>query len=324
MCTLRGMRKTSVYLPEELKTRLAAAAAQAGSSEAEFIRGAIEAAVQHGGATGNAAPRGHPPIDSADRIGVGSGFGRSESPTPRLVGPLLVGVGVGPGAADLLTTRARDVIRQADTVVAAAISPDAIGRAEATVRAALGPLRVVRLAVDVNGSSESRTRSLPALAERLVDHLDRREVVAFLTIGDPNMFSVFPSVAAAVRAVRPEVAIASVPGVMAFQELAARAGTVVGDHQQSVRIIAVGNDLDNPAARIADTLARADETLVLYRGGRSVPAITRQLISAGRARDAVVGELLGLPGERCAPAGEYVDQPASYLASLIAPAPGAA
>jgi precorrin-2/cobalt-factor-2 C20-methyltransferase len=301
MCTLRGMRKTSVYLSDELKEALAEAAARAGTSEAELIRGAIAAAVQHRRSA-------LPPDPTA----------------ARLTGPLLIGVGVGPGAADLLTTRAREAIRQADTVVAAAISPDAIGRAEATVRAALGPLRVVRVQFDVTGSLEDRARSLPVLAERLIEHLDRREVVAFLTIGDPSMFSVFPSLAAAVRQLRPGMPTASVPGIMAFQELAARAGTVVGDHQQSVRIIAVGSDLENPAARIADSLARADETLVLYRGGRSVPAIAQRLISAGRARDAVVGELLGLPGERCAPAAEYVDEPASYLASLIAPAPGAA
>jgi precorrin-2/cobalt-factor-2 C20-methyltransferase len=218
--------------------------------------------------------------------------------------------------------RARETISQADTVFAAAISPDAIGRAEATVRAALGALRIVRLPVDVNDSPEERARALPALARRLVEHLDRGEVVAFLTIGDPSMFSVFPSLVAAVRSLRPEVPTGSVPGIMAFQELAARAGTVLGGDLQSVRIIAVGRDLDNPNARIADTLARTDETLVLYRGGRSVPSIARQLVSAGRAKNAVVGELLGLPGERWAPAVEYVDQPASYLASLIAPAPG--
>jgi hypothetical protein len=56
----------------------------------------------------------------------------------------------------------------------------------------------------------------------------------------------------------------------------------------SVRIIGVGRDIDSPKAR------------------------------------AVVGELLGLPGERCGPAVDYLDQPASYLASLIAPAPGLA
>jgi precorrin-2/cobalt-factor-2 C20-methyltransferase len=293
------MRKTSVYLSDELKTGLADAAARSGNSEAGFIRAAIEAAVQR---TRGARP--------------------GDVPAPRLKGPLLLGVGVGPGPADLLTVRARETISQADTVFAAAISPDAIGRAEATVRAALGALRIVRLPVDVNDSPEERARALPALARRLVEHLDRGEVVAFLTIGDPSMFSVFPSLVAAVRSLRPEVPTGSVPGIMAFQELAARAGTVLGGDLQSVRIIAVGRDLDNPNARIADTLARTDETLVLYRGGRSVPSIARQLVSAGRAKNAVVGELLGLPGERWAPAVEYVDQPASYLASLIAPAPG--
>jgi precorrin-2/cobalt-factor-2 C20-methyltransferase len=293
------MRKTSVYLSDELKTGLADAAARSGNSEAGFIRAAIEAAVQR---TRGARP--------------------GDVPAPRLKGPLLLGVGVGPGPADLLTLRARETISQADTLFAAAISPDAIGRAEATVRAALGALRIVRLPVDVNDSPEERARALPALARRLVEHLDRGEVVAFLTIGDPSMFSVFPSLVAAVRSLRPEVPTGSVPGIMAFQELAARAGTVLGGDLQSVRIIAVGRDLDNPNARIADTLARTDETLVLYRGGRSVPSIARQLVSAGRAKNAVVGELLGLSGERCAPAIEYVDQPASYLASLIAPAPG--
>jgi precorrin-2/cobalt-factor-2 C20-methyltransferase len=295
------MRKTSVYLSAELKTALTEAAGRAGTSEAEFIRTAIEGAVQR---TRGARP--------------------GDAPAMRLTGPLLVGVGVGPGAADLLTVRAREAIRQADTVFAAAISTDAIGRAEATVRAALGPLRVVRLQVDVNDTPDERARALPALAQRLVDHLDRGEVVAFLTIGDPSMFSVFPSLVAAVRRLRPEASTTSVPGIMAFQELAARAGTVLGGDLQSVRIVAVGGDHDNANARIADTLARTDETLVLYRGGRSVPAITRQLMAAGRATDAVVGELLGLPGERCAPVAEYLDQPASYLASLIAPAPGAA
>ena len=62
---------------------------------------------------------------------------------------------------------------------------------------------------------------------------------------------------------------------------------------------------------------------MLYRGGRGIPAIAAKLAEQGRADGAVVGELLGLPGERCAPATEFLDQRASYLACLIAP-PGPA
>ena len=237
-------------------------------------------------------------------------------------GPLLVGVGVGPGAPDPLTARAREIIQQADTVIAAAISSDAIGRAEATVRAALGPLRVRRVPLDVTGSAAQRDSSNQAFAARVVDYLDRGDVVVVLTLGDPSMFSAFPSLAARVRQIRPGVPIETVPGVMAFQELAARAGTVVGAEHQSVRIVAVQSDANESAASIADTLAREDETLVLYRGGRCVASIADQLVAVGRADNAVVGELLGLPGERCAPVTEYVGESASYLATLIAPAPG--
>jgi precorrin-2/cobalt-factor-2 C20-methyltransferase len=294
------MRKSSVYLSDELKAALADAAARSGRSEADVIRGAIELAVQQTNA-GSAAAVASP---------------------PRRPGPLLVGVGVGPGAPDLLTPRARAVIAEADVVVAAAISPDAIGRAEAVARAASDPLRVLRLEIDVSGSDAERASSFAAAAAVLVERLDRREVVAFLTIGDPSLFSVFPRLADAVRALRPETPIEVVPGVAAFQELAAASGTVVGDDHQSIRIVNVSRDAEEIAELVDDSLARPDETLVLFRGGRAVPAIAAKLDARGTADRAVVGELLGQPGARVAPASEFLDQSASYLACLIAPASG--
>jgi hypothetical protein len=42
---LYGMRKTTVYLPDELKREIELAAENQGSSEAEFVRGALERAV---------------------------------------------------------------------------------------------------------------------------------------------------------------------------------------------------------------------------------------------------------------------------------------
>ena len=199
------MKKTSVYLPDDLKQALSEASERAGCSEAEFVRSAIEAAAQQS-AKGLPSPEFH---------------------RPRPSGPALVGVGVGPGPADLLTTRARHEVEGADTIAAASISAQAIGRAEAVARAGMGSLRVLRLEIDVSGSPQERESSLEAAAARLVEHLDRREVVAFLTLGDPNLFSVFSSLAAAVLRARPAVPVRTVPGVLAFQELAARSGTIV-------------------------------------------------------------------------------------------------
>ncbi len=292
------MQKTSVYLPETLKQGLADAARRTGRSEADFIRSAIESAV--------------------DQNRKGSTV--MAEAVPKITGPLLIGVGMGPGPSDLVAARAIASIHQADYVVAGSIGTDAIGRAEAIARAAVGPVRVDRLAIDIADRPERRKQSLDAAADRLVEHLDRGEVVAFLTLGDPNMFSIFPTIADAIRQRRPGMPVTSVPGIMAFQELAARSNVVIAEEGESVRIIAVGRDLADQLGRIDDSVARDDETLVLYRGGRSVPMITGLLTDAKRTDTAVVGELLGQPGERISPATEFADRSASYLACLVAPA----
>ena len=267
------------------------------NSEADFIRAAIETAV--------------------DQSRVGS-FARTE-PAPRRTGPLLVGVGMGPGAADLVSPRAIEAIHQADCVIAASIGADAIGRAEAIARAAAGTIRVERLTIDIADRPELRRKSIDDAAVRVVEHLDRAEIVVFVTLGDPGMFSVFPALAAAVRSLRPLVPVQRIPGIMAFQELAARTAAVLGDEGGTVRIVAVGRDVAEHDDAIRDSVARANETLVLYRGGRSVPAIVGRLAEAGRSDGAVVGEMLGLPGEQIGAATDYAVDAASYLACLIAP-----
>ena len=292
------MQKSSIYLPTPLKEALGAAARRSGRSEADFIRAAIETAIDHS-LSGTTA----------------SGEQRRRAPRP-----LLIGVGMGPGAADLVPRRAIEAIRQADCVIAGSIGPDAIGRAEAIARAAVGTIRVQRLTIDIADSPEQRHQSIDSAAVQIVAHLDRGETVAFLTLGDPGMFSVFPALAAAVRLLRPLIPVERIPGIMAFQELAARTDAVIGDEGGSVRIVAVGKDIDEHADAIRDSVDRDSETLVLYRGGRGVPAIVGRLTAAGRSNGAVVGEMLGLPGERVAPAAEFADDPASYLACLVAPA----
>jgi len=112
-----------------------------------------------------------------------------------------------------------------------------------------------------------------------------------------------------------------VPGVMAFQELAARSGTVLADDQQSFLVLPandVGVLVDGGALPVA--LDDDTRTVVVYKGGRHVEQVVERLRRAGRLDGAVLGELLGLPGERIAPVAAVGDRPASYLSAVIVPA----
>ena len=230
----------------------------------------------------------------------------------------LVGVGVGPGDPRLVTLQALDALRHAGRVVAPTLAPDAVGRAESIVRQVAPEVTVERLVFDMAPAAADRRASHHRAAARLLPALDAGEEVAFVTLGDPNIYSTFPALAWVVAEARPGIRITTVAGIMAFQDLAARSGTVLLDGTESLQLVTA---LDG-TAELEVALGEADRAVIVYKGGRRLPEIRKALAGAGRLDDAIVGELLGLPGQRVAPAGDWPDQPASYLATVIVPPAG--
>jgi precorrin-2/cobalt-factor-2 C20-methyltransferase len=294
------VKKTSVYLPEALKDRLAGVARATGRSEAQLVRQAVERLVA-------SEPAGHAPI------------ARREDPVAarHRPGPGLVGVGVGPGDPGLVTRRAVEVLRDADRVVAPSTSSMAVGRAEAIVREVAPEVAMERVPFVMEVGTAARAAALDAAAAMLVGHLDAGERVAFVTLGDPNVYSTFSSLGDAVRRLRPAVPVEVVPGIMAFQDLAARTGTTVVDGTEHLVLVPA----HAAAAGAALEAAAADPSaaLVVYKGGAQIGAVAATLAGHDRLDGAVMGELLGLPGGRVAPLGEVADRPASYLATLLVP-----
>ena len=230
---------------------------------------------------------------------------------PSLPSAALIGVGVGPGDPELLTLRAVRVIRGADRVLAPSSAVDAVGRAESIVRQACPEVRIERLVFAMGEAAGS----IDGAAVLVMESLDAGQRLAFVTLGDPNVYSTFSSVAARVRELRPATVVETVPGIMAFQELASRSGTVVLQNAERLALITA---LDGPAA-LAQALDDPSQAVVVYKGGRHLPEMAKRLAAAGRLDGAVVGELLGLPGERVVPVADGAEAPAAYLATVIVP-----
>jgi precorrin-2/cobalt-factor-2 C20-methyltransferase len=96
----------------------------------------------------------------------------------------------------------------------------------------------------------------------------------------------------------------------------ARADLVLTDEQQTL-VVLPANSSDGALDTALDDPTR---TIVLYKGGRRLPDIAKRLDATDRIDGAVLGELLGMPGERIAPVADVADRPASYLSAVIVPA----
>jgi len=297
--TAPSVKKTSVYLPEALKARLAAVAMRSGRSEAQLVRLAVERLV--------------------DAEPVRGSVVRTEDPVVRRhrPEPALVGLGMGPGDPGLVTARTVAELRSADRVLAPSTDLASIGRAEIIVREVAPDVAVERVGFVMEVGGGARSSALTAAAERVVVALDAGERVAFVTLGDPNVYSTFSCLAEEVRARRPEVPIETVPGIMAFQDLAARSGTVLVDGDERLVLVPAraGSDRGVLAAAAADPTA----AIVIYKGGGRLPEVAGLLAEADRLDGAVLGELLGLPGARMAAVADVADRPATYLATVLVP-----
>lgn len=249
-----------------------------------------------------------------------------------MTGPArLVGVGVGPGDPELVTVKAVRVLSGADVVFVPVSAPDdavpggavpgdsapegVVGRAEATVRAHVTHGRLVRLPFRMTGDADY---DAPAATVAAACAAHPGGVVAFATIGDPNVYSTFTALAARVTARLGSVAVATVPGITAMQDLAARSGTVLAVGTETLALLPLTSGTDAYAKAVA-----AHDTVVAYKGGRALPRVRAILDAAGRlagpAGHAVYGASLGLPDEDIHPLADAApDTAGPYLSCVIA------
>ncbi|NCC25972.1 MAG: precorrin-2 C(20)-methyltransferase [Deltaproteobacteria bacterium] len=206
---------------------------------------------------------------------------------------VLYGVGVGPGDPELLTLRAARVLGRVEEVFAASSSKNDYSLALSIAEKHVRPGAAIRnLAFPMTRDPEGLARAWEANAKAVLDALHTGRDAAFLTLGDPMLFSTFVYLLRAVRALEPEVRVEVVPGVTSFQQAAAVSGTPLAESGESLLVLSGVNETRDLARRM-----QGADNAVILKAYRNFPAIRDWLASEDLDREAVFASRLGLEGE---------------------------
>jgi precorrin-2/cobalt-factor-2 C20-methyltransferase len=194
-------------------------------------------------------------------------------------GATLHGVGVGPGAPDLLTLRAAALLRAVPVIAAPRRSPADASVALRIARAAIGEVpgqETLLLEVPMTREPGLRRRARAAAARAVAERLERGRSVAFVTEGDPLVYSTFLDLLAEAPRAFPAAAVEVVPGISSITAVAAAAQVPLADGDGKMAILPAAAALDD-----LGRLAREFETLLLLKAGPVLPALRAALEREG-------------------------------------------
>ena len=157
----------------------------------------------------------------------------------------LYGVGVGPGDPELLTLKALKTIQAVPVICV----PQAANRRESyalnIVKDYVKPEQEILRAPFPTDDAEGAAQVWLEASEMVAERLRKGQDVAFLTEGDPMLFSTFSYVLAGVKELCPEAPIKIIPGVSSVMAAAASSGVPLATHGQRLAILPAAYGLDD-------------------------------------------------------------------------------
>lgn len=210
---------------------------------------------------------------------------------------ILYGLGVGPGDPELLTLKAVRILKEADVIAV----PDK-GSGEKTayniVKEFVQGKPLLPCGTPMIRDQKQLDAAHDAIADSLCDLLEQGKTVAYITLGDPSVYSTYFYIHNRV-VVRGYQAV-MVPGVPSFCAAAARLGTSLCEKSQRLMVV--------PASHkdITDCL-ETDANLVFMKAGREIGTLKETLRAHGLLDKASLVENCTMAGERVYP--KFADMP---------------
>jgi precorrin-2/cobalt-factor-2 C20-methyltransferase len=224
-------------------------------------------------------------------------------------------VGVGPGDPELITRKAERILKQVSVICAPVGTADAASYALSIVESILiqGHHEVIPLVFPMSHDQAVLEAAWEDAVAIIVGQVVGGQDVAFITIGDPLLYSTFLHLYRIIRHRHPDIEIELVPGISSINASAAVACFPLGIGAERIAILPAPGD--TPALRA--TLTDFD-TIIIMKVHKVFDRVHALLTELDLADKAVFVRRAGSPQEEViADLGPLVGTQLDYLSLLI-------
>lgn len=219
----------------------------------------------------------------------------------------LYGIGVGPGDPELLTCKAVRLIKECDVI---AVPKGGSGEQTALQIAAafIRDKPILHCDMPMTRDQAVLNACHDQAADDICALLDEGKNVAFLTLGDPAVYSTYWYVHRRVQARGYTVEI--IPGVPSFCAAAARLGQALCEGSQMLHIIPASHSSTKEGLALSGNK-------ILMKAGKSILEVRDLLEADGELDSAALVERCSMEGERVVRDLRELDDPTGYFSVIL-------
>lgn len=226
----------------------------------------------------------------------------------------LYGIGIGPGDPKLLTIRAKEILDMVDTIFVPKARDDGKSCARSIVEAATSKSKnFIELTFLMTNDHKKLESCWLGAARRIVKELKRKRTAAFVTIGDPSIYSTYTYLIETLRDNFPGALVETIPGVTSFNAAAASCGLPLLKGNEKLAVLPVTGGLKD----LRSTLKKFD-TVVLMKIGSKLGKVIHLLKKIGLIKNSILISHAGQTGEKIIrDLSSLKDKKLGYLSVII-------
>lgn len=220
---------------------------------------------------------------------------------------ILYGVGVGPGDPELLTLKAVNVIKNSDIIlVPGDVVENSVAYKIATGALDLQDKKLVAISMPMTKDKTVLEKAHDEAAKCIMEYLNDNMQVAFLTLGDPCIYSTYIYVHKRILAKGYTAKIIS--GIPSFCAAAALVNDSLVEKSEPLHIL--------PASYDIEEVLKLSGTKVLMKSGKKMANVKKELKE--HDYNVVMIENCGMEQEKVYYGAENIDENAGYYSLIIA------